>query len=102
MPKVDRLCAQTYRVASGATPQKPRASELTGAAAVKDTGRASYFKRRTQRWTGLGATKMGIFSWIILGLIAGALGKLLMPGKQGGGWIVTILLGIVGAFVGGW
>lgn len=45
---------------------------------------------------------MGIFSWIILGLIAGALGKLLMPGKQGGGWIVTILLGIVGAFVGGW
>ncbi|MDB6059953.1 MAG: putative transglycosylase associated protein [Verrucomicrobiaceae bacterium] len=45
---------------------------------------------------------MGFFSWVILGLIAGALGKLLMPGKQGGGWIVTILLGIVGAFVGGW
>ena len=45
---------------------------------------------------------MGFFSWIILGLIAGALGKLLMPGKQGGGWFVTMLLGIVGAFVGGW
>jgi uncharacterized membrane protein YeaQ/YmgE (transglycosylase-associated protein family) len=45
---------------------------------------------------------MGFFSWIILGLIAGALAKLLMPGKQGGGWFVTMLLGIVGAFVGGW
>ncbi|KKD01060.1 GlsB/YeaQ/YmgE family stress response membrane protein [Photobacterium sp. WH77] len=45
---------------------------------------------------------MGIFSWIILGLIAGALAKWLMPGKDGGGWIVTMALGIVGAFVGGW
>lgn len=45
---------------------------------------------------------MGILSWIILGLIAGALAKLIMPGRQGGGWIVTILLGIAGAFVGGW
>lgn len=45
---------------------------------------------------------MGILSWIILGLIAGALAKLILPGKQGGGWIVTILLGIAGAFIGGW
>jgi uncharacterized membrane protein YeaQ/YmgE (transglycosylase-associated protein family) len=45
---------------------------------------------------------MGILSWILLGLIAGALAKWLMPGKDGGGWIVTILLGIAGAFVGGW
>ncbi len=45
---------------------------------------------------------MGILSWIILGLIAGILGKLLMPGKDPGGWIITILLGIGGAFVGGW
>ncbi|WP_027252674.1 GlsB/YeaQ/YmgE family stress response membrane protein [Photobacterium halotolerans] len=45
---------------------------------------------------------MGIISWIILGLIAGALAKWLMPGKDGGGWIVTMALGIVGAFVGGW
>lgn len=37
---------------------------------------------------------------IILGLVAGALGKLLMPGKQGGGIVVTTLLGLVGAFVG--
>ncbi|HCG7967674.1 TPA: GlsB/YeaQ/YmgE family stress response membrane protein [Vibrio parahaemolyticus] len=44
---------------------------------------------------------MGIISWIILGLIAGALAKWLMPGKDGGGWIATILLGIAGAFVGG-
>ena len=45
--------------------------------------------------------KMGILSWIILGLIAGMLAKWLMPGKDGGGFIITTLLGIAGAFVGG-
>lgn len=44
---------------------------------------------------------MSILSWIVLGLVAGALAKLLMPGKDGGGWFVTMLLGIAGAFVGG-
>jgi uncharacterized membrane protein YeaQ/YmgE (transglycosylase-associated protein family) len=45
---------------------------------------------------------MGFISWIVLGLIAGALAKLLMPGKDGGGWILTMVLGIAGAFVGGY
>lgn len=45
---------------------------------------------------------MSILSWIILGLIAGALAKFLMPGRDGGGWIVTMALGIGGAFVGGY
>ena len=44
---------------------------------------------------------MGIIAWIVLGLIAGALAKLIMPGKDPGGFIVTILIGIAGAFVGG-
>ena len=44
---------------------------------------------------------MGILTWIVLGLIAGALAKFLMPGKDGGGWLMTIGLGIAGAFVGG-
>ena len=44
---------------------------------------------------------MGIISWIILGLIAGALAKLILPGKQGGGWLITLLLGVVGALLGG-
>jgi uncharacterized membrane protein YeaQ/YmgE (transglycosylase-associated protein family) len=44
---------------------------------------------------------MGILAWIVLGLIAGAIAKLLMPGRDPGGWIVTMLLGIAGAFVGG-
>lgn len=44
---------------------------------------------------------MGILSWIVLGLIAGALAKFVMPGRDPGGIIVTILLGIAGAFVGG-
>lgn len=45
---------------------------------------------------------MGIIAWIIFGLIAGAIAKAIMPGEQGGGFIVTTILGIVGAFVGGW
>ena len=44
---------------------------------------------------------MGIIAWIIVGLIAGALAKLVLPGDDPGGFIVTILIGIVGAFVGG-
>lgn len=44
---------------------------------------------------------MGIISWIIFGLIAGVIAKLLMPGRDPGGCIITILLGIAGAFVGG-
>jgi uncharacterized membrane protein YeaQ/YmgE (transglycosylase-associated protein family) len=43
---------------------------------------------------------MGIIGWIIFGLIVGAVAKLLMPGRDPGGWIVTILLGIAGALVG--
>ena len=44
---------------------------------------------------------MGILSWILLGLVAGALAKFIMPGRDPGGFFVTILLGIVGAFLGG-
>ncbi|RYD93977.1 MAG: GlsB/YeaQ/YmgE family stress response membrane protein [Sphingomonadales bacterium] len=39
----------------------------------------------------------GIIQWLLIGLVAGALGKLIMPGKDPGGIIVTILIGIVGA-----
>jgi uncharacterized membrane protein YeaQ/YmgE (transglycosylase-associated protein family) len=45
---------------------------------------------------------MGILSWVLLGLVAGVLAKLFMPGKDPGGFVVTIVLGIAGAFVGGW
>ncbi len=44
---------------------------------------------------------MGIFSWIVFGLIAGALAKFLMPGRDPGGIFVTILVGIGGAVLGG-
>ena len=42
---------------------------------------------------------MGILGWIVFGLIVGAIAKLLMPGRDPGGFIVTTLLGIVGAVV---
>ena len=45
---------------------------------------------------------MGILGWILFGLVVGAIAKLLMPGRDPGGWIITILLGIAGALVGGW
>jgi uncharacterized membrane protein YeaQ/YmgE (transglycosylase-associated protein family) len=44
---------------------------------------------------------MGIFAWIVLGLLAGLLAKAVLPGEQPGGIIVTTLLGIGGALVGG-
>jgi uncharacterized membrane protein YeaQ/YmgE (transglycosylase-associated protein family) len=44
---------------------------------------------------------VGIIAFIILGLLAGAIAKALMPGHDPGGWIVTMLIGIVGAIVGG-
>jgi uncharacterized membrane protein YeaQ/YmgE (transglycosylase-associated protein family) len=45
---------------------------------------------------------MGFFAWIGFGFVAGAIAKLLMPGKDPGGFIVTILIGIAGAIVGGY
>nr|WP_228498068.1 GlsB/YeaQ/YmgE family stress response membrane protein [Plantibacter sp. VKM Ac-2876] len=39
---------------------------------------------------------------MLLGLIAGALAKAILPGRQGGGWLITLLLGVVGALLGGW
>ncbi|HEY7168942.1 MAG TPA: GlsB/YeaQ/YmgE family stress response membrane protein [Candidatus Binatia bacterium] len=44
---------------------------------------------------------MGFLSWIVFGLIAGALAKLIMPGDDPGGIIITIIIGIVGAVLGG-
>lgn len=44
---------------------------------------------------------MGILSWILFGLVIGIIAKLLMPGRDPGGFIVTILLGIAGALLGG-
>lgn len=44
---------------------------------------------------------MGFFGWLILGLLAGAIAKLILPGRQGGGWIITLILGVVGALLGG-
>jgi uncharacterized membrane protein YeaQ/YmgE (transglycosylase-associated protein family) len=44
---------------------------------------------------------MGIIGWIILGLVSGAIAKAILPGNQGGGWVITLVLGVVGALLGG-
>jgi uncharacterized membrane protein YeaQ/YmgE (transglycosylase-associated protein family) len=44
----------------------------------------------------------GLIAWIVLGLIAGAIAKAIYPGHQGGGILATVILGILGALVGGW
>ena len=45
---------------------------------------------------------MSFLAFLLLGLIAGAIAKAILPGKQGGGWFITLLLGVVGALLGGW
>lgn len=45
---------------------------------------------------------LNVIAWIVLGLIAGAIAKAIYPGHQGGGILATIILGILGALVGGW
>ena len=45
---------------------------------------------------------MGFIAFLILGLIAGAIAKAILPGRQGGGWVITLVLGVVGALLGGW
>ena len=45
---------------------------------------------------------MGFLGFLLLGLIAGAIAKAILPGRQGGGWFITLLLGVVGALLGGW
>jgi uncharacterized membrane protein YeaQ/YmgE (transglycosylase-associated protein family) len=44
---------------------------------------------------------MNIIAWVVLGLLAGAIAKAIYPGAQGGGILATMVLGIIGAFVGG-
>lgn len=44
---------------------------------------------------------MGILSWFILGLVAGIIARIVMPGKDPGGLLLTIIIGITGAFLGG-
>lgn len=45
---------------------------------------------------------MSFLGFLLLGLIAGAIAKAILPGRQGGGWFATLLLGVVGALLGGW
>lgn len=45
---------------------------------------------------------MGFLAFLLLGLIAGAIAKAILPEKASGGWVATLILGVVGALVGGW
>jgi len=45
---------------------------------------------------------MGFIGLIILGLLAGAIARAILPGKQPGGWLATLILGVIGALLGGW
>ena len=45
---------------------------------------------------------MGFIAWIILGLIAGAIARMILPGSQGSGWLGALVTGVLGALLGGW
>ncbi len=45
---------------------------------------------------------MGIIGWILIGLIMGAIARAILPGRAGGGWIITLVIGVLGALLGGW
>ena len=45
---------------------------------------------------------MAVLAWVVLGLVAGLIAKAIYPGRQGGGVVATMVLGIIGALVGGW
>src|SRR5215203_2487896 len=69
-----------------------------------DRTRASQYHRRKHPVRTINERKVlvGILGWIILGLLAGAVAKILLPGRDPGGLLATTLIGIAGAFVGGW
>jgi uncharacterized membrane protein YeaQ/YmgE (transglycosylase-associated protein family) len=56
----------------------------------------------TRKGSGQKMEHYGIIAWIVIGGLAGAIAKLLMPGKDPGGCIITVLLGIAGALLAGW
>lgn len=45
---------------------------------------------------------MGIIGWILIGLIMGAIARSILPGKARGGWLITLVIGVLGALLGGW
>jgi len=45
---------------------------------------------------------MGFLAFLLLGLLAGAIAKAILPGRQAGGWIATLVVGVIGALLGGW
>jgi uncharacterized membrane protein YeaQ/YmgE (transglycosylase-associated protein family) len=59
------------------------------------------FGERLAAQSAVKEARMGILSWIVFGLIVGIIAKLLMPGRDPGGFIITIVLGIAGALLGG-
>jgi uncharacterized membrane protein YeaQ/YmgE (transglycosylase-associated protein family) len=45
---------------------------------------------------------VGIIGWILIGLIMGAIARSILPGKARGGWLITLVIGVLGALLGGW
>ncbi|MFI6423425.1 GlsB/YeaQ/YmgE family stress response membrane protein [Promicromonospora sp. NPDC050880] len=45
---------------------------------------------------------MGIIGWILIGLIMGAIARAILPGRAAGGWLITLVVGVLGALLGGW
>src|SRR5690606_10132900 len=83
---------------------QPQGRRRQGEGRVPQVARAAgrRSRRPTARHPSRKDTIMGFLSFLLLGLIAGAIAKLIIPGEQRGGWFITLLLGVIGAMLGGW
>jgi len=77
----------------------PATSHVTTRGVTNGWGRLDTAERQ---FFHKGVAMMGFLYWALFGLVAGVLAKMLLPGKQPGGFIVTAILGVIGAVLGGW
>src|ERR1700691_1855180 len=85
---------------AGTTPRLKDSGNLGSFSSDRGLLSTTYY-RVIQLMTGLGVG-MGIIAWIVLGLVAGLIANMLIPGRRQQGLIITCVIGIVGALLGGW
>jgi uncharacterized membrane protein YeaQ/YmgE (transglycosylase-associated protein family) len=97
------VAAETARDAGAAAGEAARDAGAAASEAAAKTAAAAHAAADSAEHAAErgGSILLGVLTWLVFGVVIGAIAKLLMPGRDGGGLLVTSLLGIAGAFVGG-